>query len=79
MHFEVSIILMEFTFNQLLITNLGWVLWVFEQDTFPQLVRPPEDQDGIGSSGEEYRRALRFGIDGYPAGHYLTYKLCLIL
>lgn len=22
---------------------------------------PPEDQDGIGSSGEEYRRALRFG------------------
>lgn len=51
---------MEFNLDQSRITNLGLVLWGFAQDTFPQMIRPPEDQDGIGSSGEEYRRALRF-------------------
>lgn len=71
---------MEFKMNYLLGTNfgMGWVLWAFEQDAFPQMRRPPDDQDGIGSSGEEYRRALRFEINNNPAGEYLTFKLCLM-
>lgn len=31
----------------------------FEQENFPQMRTPQEDLDGIGSTGEEYRRALR--------------------
>lgn len=34
----------------------------FKQETFPQLRAPQEDLDGIGTTGEEYRRALRFVI-----------------
>lgn len=37
--------------------------WPFEQETFPQLRAPQEDLDGIGSTGEEYRRALRYVIE----------------
>lgn len=35
---------------------------------------PPEDQDGIGSSGEEYRRALRFGVKRNPAGDSFAFE-----
>lgn len=34
----------------------------FEQETFPQIRAPQEDLDGIGCTGEEYRRALRSDI-----------------
>lgn len=47
--------------NLIIFIFIFYLQWVFEQETFPQMRPPPEDQDGIGSSGEEYRRALRFG------------------
>nr|XP_046247907.1 obscurin [Scatophagus argus] len=50
----------------------GWVCPAYlekkRKETFPQLRTPPEDLDGIGSTGEEYRRALSQLIQGLIDG-----------
>ncbi|TDH08594.1 hypothetical protein EPR50_G00099190 [Perca flavescens] len=50
----------------------GWVCPAYlekkRKETFPQLRAPQEDLDGIGSTGEEYRRALSQLIQGLIDG-----------
>ncbi|XP_035804053.2 obscurin isoform X3 [Amphiprion ocellaris] len=50
----------------------GWLCPAYlekkRKDTFPQLRAPEEDLDGIGSTGEEYRRALSQLIQGLTDG-----------
>nr|XP_033478165.1 obscurin-like isoform X10 [Epinephelus lanceolatus] len=50
----------------------GWVCPAYfekkRKETFPQLRAPQEDLDGIGSTGEEYRRALSQLIQGMIDG-----------
>ncbi|CAJ1060641.1 LOW QUALITY PROTEIN: obscurin [Xyrichtys novacula] len=50
----------------------GWVCPAYlekkRKETFPQLRTPQEDLDGIGSTGEEYRRALSQLIQGLING-----------
>ncbi|XP_042369826.1 obscurin [Plectropomus leopardus] len=50
----------------------GWVCPAYlekkRKETFPQLRVPQEDLDGIGSTGEEYRRALSQLIQGMIDG-----------
>ncbi|XP_054458971.1 obscurin [Anoplopoma fimbria] len=50
----------------------GWVCPAYlekkRKETFPQLRAPPEELDGIGSTGEEYRRALSQLIQGLIDG-----------
>ncbi|XP_037325748.2 obscurin isoform X2 [Pungitius pungitius] len=50
----------------------GWVCPAYlekkRKETFPQLRPPHEDLDGIGSTGEEYRRALSQLIQGLIDG-----------
>ncbi|KAM8873968.1 obscurin isoform 3-T3 [Spinachia spinachia] len=50
----------------------GWVCPAYmekkRKETFPQLRVPPEDLHGIGSTGEEYRRALSQLIQGLIDG-----------
>ncbi|XP_032381171.1 obscurin [Etheostoma spectabile] len=50
----------------------GWVCPAYlekkRKETFPQLRAPQEDLDGIGSTGEEYRRALSQLIRGLIDG-----------
>ncbi|KAM7012432.1 obscurin [Tautogolabrus adspersus] len=50
----------------------GWVCPAYlekkRKETFPQLRAPQEDLDGIGSTGEEYRRALSQLIQGFVDG-----------
>ncbi|XP_070765008.1 obscurin [Enoplosus armatus] len=50
----------------------GWVCPAYlekkRKEIFPQLRAPPEDLDGIGSTGEEYRRALSQLIQGLIDG-----------
>ncbi|XP_051803564.1 obscurin isoform X3 [Acanthochromis polyacanthus] len=53
-------------------TRQGWLCPAYlekkRKDTFPQLRAPQEDLDGIGSTGEEYRRALSQLIQGLIDG-----------
>ncbi|XP_050933200.1 LOW QUALITY PROTEIN: obscurin [Lates calcarifer] len=50
----------------------GWVCPAYlekkRKDTFPQMRAPQEDLDGIGSTGEEYRRALSQLVQGLIDG-----------
>ncbi|CAB1444707.1 unnamed protein product [Pleuronectes platessa] len=50
----------------------GWVCPAYlekkRRETFPQVRAPQEDLDGIGSSGEEYRRALSQLVQGLVDG-----------
>ncbi|XP_029355302.1 obscurin isoform X2 [Echeneis naucrates] len=50
----------------------GWVCPAYlekkRKETFPQIRAPQEDLDGIGSTGEEYRRALSQLIQGLVDG-----------
>ncbi|KAG7230719.1 hypothetical protein INR49_019532 [Caranx melampygus] len=50
----------------------GWVCPAYlekkRKETFPQMRAPQEDLDGIGSTGEEYRRALSQLIQGLIDG-----------
>ncbi|XP_061594308.1 obscurin [Cololabis saira] len=50
----------------------GWLCPAYlekkRKETFPQMRTPPEDLDGIGSTGEEYRKALSQLIQGLIDG-----------